>query len=690
MTRPPLRNTGIDVIGQAPWGTHFCQFYETKEDLVDTLVPYFKAGLLANEFCMWITAPPLVDKEAEDALRKALPDLDRYMEKGQIEILPYDAWYLKGGAFESQRVLDGWVEKVEQAQASGFDGLRLSGNTFWLEKSDWDDFAQYEEEVNNVIGKYNMIAACTYSLEKCSASEIVDVISTHQFALVKREGRWETIQSAEHRRLEEKGKQAEATLRESEERYRMLFEHLGEGFALCEMIYDEDGQAVDYRFLAANPAFEQLTGLKREDVIGRTVREVIPDIEEHWIDTYGEVVRTGKPVRFEGLAAPLGRYYEVLAFSPEKGRFAALFIDVTERRQIEEALREREADLNRAQTVGHIGSWRLDVQRDVLEWSDESYRLFGVPPGTPLTYETFLGLVHPEDRERVDQAWQAALRDAPYDIDHRIVVDGTVKWIRERAELEFDPEGKLRGGFGTCQDITERKLAEEELRRANAVKDDFMGMVSHEMRTPLTAIMGSASLLLDPASLTADESRELVDHIRGGAERLAAIIENMLSLARADARKPKLGPVALGDVVDEVITKHRDRYGAREVRRRVVGGAPVVVASKEYIVHILSNLLENAEKYTSRDSPIEVEMRRDGDEIAVRVLDRGIGLKPEEVESIFEPFYRSPRVDKLSPGVGIGLTVSKRLVEVMGGRIWALPRDGGGSEFGFALATASD
>jgi len=200
--------------------------------------------------------------------------------------------------------------------------------------------------------------------------------------------------------------------------------------------------------------------------------------------------------------------------------------------------------------------------------------------------------------------------------------------------------------------------------------------------------MGSASLLLDPASLTAGESRELVDHIRGGAERLAAIVENMLSLARAQARRPELGPVAVGDVVDEVVTKHRSRYGARQVRKTVVGETPVVVASKEYIVHILSNLLENAEKYTSRDSPIEVEMRRDGDEIAVRVLDRGIGLTPEEAEKAFEPFYRSPRVDKVSSGVGIGLTVSKRLVEAMGGRIWAAPREGGGSEFGFALATA--
>ena len=225
-------------------------------------------------------------------------------------------------------------------------------------------------------------------------------------------------------------------------------------------------------------------------------------------------MRTGKPIRFEGLAAPLGRYYEVLAFSPETGRFAALFLDVTERRQMEEALREREADLSRAQAVSHIGSWRLDVQSNVLEWSEESYRLFGVPPGTALTYEMFLSFVHPDDRELVDQAWQAALRGAPYDIDHRIIVDGRMKWIRERAELEFDEQGELRGGFGTCQDITERKQAEEELRKANAIKDDFIAMVSHEMRTPLTAIMGGASLLLGSSPLTATENREIVDEIR--------------------------------------------------------------------------------------------------------------------------------------------------------------------------------
>jgi PAS domain S-box-containing protein len=690
MTRPPLRNTGIDVIGLAPWGTHFCQFYQTQQDLIDILVPYFRAGLQANEFCMWITARPLLEEQAKEALRKALPDLDRYLESGQIEVLPYDAWYLEGGAFESQRVLDGWVKKEQQAKARGFDGLRLTGNTFWLEKSDWRSFADYEEEVNNVIRNFNMMAACTYSLEKCGANEIVDVIGTHQFALIKREGRWETIESAEHRRLTEQHKLTEATLLQSEERYRMLFEHLGEGFSLHEMIFDDGGRPADYRFLAVNPAFEQLTGLKRNDVIGRTVREVMPDIEQSWINACGEVVRTGKPAHFEEFSASLSRYYDALAFRPQEGQFAVLFFDVSERRKAEAALREREADLNRAQAVSHTGSWRLDVQRDVLEWSEESYRMFGIPPGTPLTYEIFLDLVHPDDRESVDRAWQAALRGAPYDIDHRIIVGGTTEWVREQAELEFDGRGELRGGFGTCQDITQRKQAEEELKRANAIKDDFVGMVSHEMRTPLTAIIGCASLLLDPDALAEAERDEMLEEIRKGAQRLSVIIENMLTLARLQARKPELERVVVSAVVDQVIAKHCDRYGVREVRKTVVGRTPVVVASPEFVVHVLSNLLDNAEKYAPRDDPIEVEMRTDAAEAVIRVLDRGIGLSPEEVESIFEPFYRSPRVDKLSSGVGIGLTVSKRLVEAMGGRIWALPRDGGGSEFGFSLTTSPD
>jgi len=131
-----------------------------------------------------------------------------------------------------------------------------------------------------------------------------------------------------------------------------------------------------------------------------------------------------------------------------------------QRRQAEAALRESREDLNRAQAVAHVGSWRLNVQQDVLLWSDETYRIFGVSEGTPLTYEIFLGTVHPDDRAYVHEKWSAALRGEPYDIEHRIVVGGTVKWVRQRSELEFAADGSLAGGFGITQDITDRKRAE--------------------------------------------------------------------------------------------------------------------------------------------------------------------------------------------------------------------------------------
>ena len=143
-------------------------------------------------------------------------------------------------------------------------------------------------------------------------------------------------------------------------------------------------------------------------------------------------------------------------------------MDVTERKRAEEALRESREDLNRAQAVAHVGSWRLDVRKNELTWSDENHRIFGIPKGTPLSYESFLAVIHPEDREFVDQKWTRALRGEAYDIEHRLIVDGQVKWVRERAELELDDHGQLSSGFGTTQDITERRRAEEALREREA------------------------------------------------------------------------------------------------------------------------------------------------------------------------------------------------------------------------------
>jgi PAS domain S-box-containing protein len=160
-------------------------------------------------------------------------------------------------------------------------------------------------------------------------------------------------------------------------------------------------------------------------------------------------------------------WYEQALFSiPVSNNIRLYGRDITERKKVEEALAESAQDLKRAQAVAHTGSWHLDVRRDELLWSDETHRIFGVPEVTPMTYETFLSSVHPEDQEYVNKKWTAAQRGEPYDIEHRIIVGDEVKWVRERAELEFNSEGQLTGGFGTVHDITERKMAEETIKLA--------------------------------------------------------------------------------------------------------------------------------------------------------------------------------------------------------------------------------
>ncbi len=184
------RGSGISVIGNVSWGTHFCQFYESKHDLIEILVPYFKAGLENNEFCMWVTSQPLTVEEAKEAFKNAIPDADTYLKKGQIEIISYTDWYMKDGFFDSERILDGWMNKLNFALNKGYDGMRITGSTFWLEKEDWDDFNQYESEIDRVLGNYNIISVCSYSLDKCNADDVIEVVNNHQLAITELGGEW--------------------------------------------------------------------------------------------------------------------------------------------------------------------------------------------------------------------------------------------------------------------------------------------------------------------------------------------------------------------------------------------------------------------------------------------------------------------------------------------------------------------
>jgi len=184
-----------------------------------------------------------------------------------------------------------------------------------------------------------------------------------------------------------------------------------------------------------------------------------------------------------------------------------------------EAIRASEATLNRAQEIAHVGSWELDVARDRLTWSDEVFRIFGVARDTPLSYEAFLSCVHPEDREAVYRAWIAALRGAPYDIEHRIVVGGGTKWVRERARLEFGADRRAVRGVGTVQDITLRKQAEDDVRRLARLQAEVAELGQHALRgAPVSDVLDGAVARV-AAALEVDHCN-VMERLPGGEEFL--------------------------------------------------------------------------------------------------------------------------------------------------------------------------
>jgi signal transduction histidine kinase len=249
-TKQLVRESGIDVLGSVVWGTHACLFYRTKEDLINILVPYFKAGLENNEFCMWITSDPLDPAEAKKALKNAMPDFDKYLTKGQIEILPHDHWYLDKGVFDRQRVMKGWMDKLNLALNNGYAGARVSGNTTWLNEEFWGSFIEYEHQLNETIDRLPIIAVCTYCLDGCGTSEIVDVANNHQLAIIEKEGRWKLAKNAERKLSEERAREYQAqlkslasqlTLAEERERRRIttvLHATIGQSIAISKIELD--------------------------------------------------------------------------------------------------------------------------------------------------------------------------------------------------------------------------------------------------------------------------------------------------------------------------------------------------------------------------------------------------------------------------------------------------------------------
>jgi signal transduction histidine kinase len=288
-----------------------------------------------------------------------------------------------------------------------------------------------------------------------------------------------------------------------------------------------------------------------------------------------------------------------------------------------------------------------------------------------------------------------------YEMEYRVRwPDGTTHWTNSVGRAFVNPAGRPVRMIGIGRDITDRKHDEEEReasiqreRAATEIREAFIGVLSHELRTPITTIYGGVKVLrrkwdtLDPDSRSA-----VLADVDAESDRLFRLVEDLLVLTRAEGGNLEVGdePVHLPPIVDRVLGMARAMWPGIEFKHAWSGRLPVVRGDDTYVEQVLRNFVGNAGKYSSPGTMVEVETRIADGEVEVRILDRGPGIDAAEAERLFELFYRASATARQASGAGIGLFVARRLIEAMNGRAWAQPRAGGGSEFGFSLRIYED
>ena len=193
-------DTGIGPIGRVEWGSHFCHFFKTADDLSETLLPYFKAGLEQNDACIWVTAKPYEKARALSQLNTHVADLQRYLASGQLQVFGHEEWYATRGAKSRMEIAHAWLGAKDDAINRGYRALRLTGNTAFLERTDWDGFMEYESILRDAFGRQKLLALCSYNSDQCDADAVLDVVQAHDFALSRRQARWEIVESASVKR----------------------------------------------------------------------------------------------------------------------------------------------------------------------------------------------------------------------------------------------------------------------------------------------------------------------------------------------------------------------------------------------------------------------------------------------------------------------------------------------------------
>jgi len=456
-----LRNSGIPSVGVIPWGAHLCHFYRNRDELLEVLVPYLKAGLEANELCVWVVSRPLSKKIAVEVLRSAVPDLGSCLKDGRIEIVTYAASLVKGGRFDPNSAVAAWAEKVRLAGERGFDGLRLAVMFGWVTQEMWPCVAEYERALAQEVGEERMVWICSYPAARVGPSDSIDLILCHDSSLVKTKLGWRQI-------VRPGAESAEAALRETEGRYNRLVE------GLPDVVYTVSREGV-LTFL--NPAFEKVTGWSRSEWIGKPFAGLChPDSLPLASQTFEAALRGETTGPYELRILSKSGEYVVGEFTSapliEKGAIVGEFgvaRDITARKKAEAELlaserRYREM-LENVQLIGVM----LDLEGNVTFCNDYLLTATGWTREEVLGRNWFDTFVPHERMTKQEYMKSLSRGKVPRHFESEIITrQGERRLISWNSNVLRNAGGAIIGTAAIGEDVTMRRRLETQLSASEA------------------------------------------------------------------------------------------------------------------------------------------------------------------------------------------------------------------------------
>lgn len=460
-----------------------------------------------------------------------------------------------------------------------------------------------------------------------------------------------------------------------------------------------DGPDLVYELV--NPLYQQL--LPGRELLGKPIGEALPELKDQPIwGILQDVYRTGNTFEGRELMVPLRRtedgplediYFNFIyqARHNSLGKVDGIMVfcfEVTEMVRARKQLENARDTLTLALSAAELGTFDMDLESGALIWDKRCRELFGISHQDTITYERdFAEGLHPDDRERIIQVitdlFGKKKSSGDYDVEYRTVGadDGKVRWVRAKGRVYYNEGDKPIRFLGAVLDITEQKS--DELR-----KNDFIGMVSHELKTPLTSLTALIQIMQGKASKNGDTfASNALERSNTQVKKMSAMINGFLNVSRLESGKIELHlqHFAINELINEMISEAELTMPTHNLTFK---DCPVVVvhADRDKIGSVISNLLSNAVKYSPRGDLIEVTCNVEGDNVKLSVKDYGMGIRPDEIDHIFERYYRvqSNHRQHIS-GFGIGLYLSAEIVERHGGVIGVDSETGKGSTFWFTL-----